>query len=61
MLKRNTCVDNHHSQDQFTPSRYYVTDDDVAKDFEINGFLNEVSRDGKKKPDGGNGQVNKNT
>ena len=38
-------------------SRYYVTDEDVVNDYEVQGFVNELSRDGTKKPDGGNGQV----
>ena len=35
-----------------------MTDEDVAEDSEVQNFMNELSRDGERKPDGGNGQVN---
>ena len=34
-----------------------MTDEDVAKDSEVQNLMNELSRDGKRKPNGGNGPV----
>ena len=39
--------------------RYYKSDIDVKKDFELQNLLNELSAEGKRLPDGGKGKVSK--